>query len=84
LPFSYASEQINSFAVNPLPIVIQFVECFLALSFRAGFIGEESASVSRTADFSRDTAALRNDNPEQTIHSAHNYDKRNCSNPQSL
>jgi len=34
------------------------------LSFRAGFTGEESASASKTADSSRDTAALRNDNVE--------------------
>ena len=40
------------------------VNAFLTVVIPSRFIGEESASASKTADSSRDTAALRNDNFE--------------------
>ncbi len=43
---------------------------FRLLSFRASLIGEESASYGETADSSRDTAALRNDNSPEYVRNA--------------
>src|SRR5216683_6654625 len=43
-------------------VVVQSSECINYCHPEADFIGEESASASKTADSSHDTAALRNDN----------------------
>jgi len=40
------------------------VNALLTIAIPSRFIGEESASAGKTADSSRDTAALRNDNFE--------------------
>jgi hypothetical protein len=45
-------------------VVVQFGERILNHCHSEPVIGEESASASKTADSSRDTSALRNDNFE--------------------